>query len=151
MLQQRSDKNSHLDPVLCEIDMLRHCSKTLAAQKAKKSESEEAVAEYNRGIEGFLIRLRNLPLSSRLSTSRNTDLRLDRPDAGGPLKPGFGLSGAVLLLDKGLAAALSSFRLVYFDSTSSINSQSFAGWTDPNIPTLNFAKNAKFRMGHASP
>src|SRR5208337_3663047 len=42
---------------------------------------------------------------------------------GGPLKPGFGLSGAVphSLLRNGSAS---------------------------NIPTLNFAKNAKFRMGH---
>jgi hypothetical protein len=49
MLHQRSDKNSHLDTVLYEIDMLRHCSNTLVAKKAKKSESEEAEAEYKAG------------------------------------------------------------------------------------------------------
>jgi hypothetical protein len=49
MLHQRSDKNSHLDTVLYEIDMLRHSSNTLVAKKAKKSESEEAEAEYKAG------------------------------------------------------------------------------------------------------
>jgi hypothetical protein len=57
MLHHRLDKNSRLDTILYEIDMLRHCSKTSAAKKASRSESEE---EYNLGIEGLLIHLRNL-------------------------------------------------------------------------------------------
>ena len=87
MLHHRSDKNSHLDTVLYEIDMLRHCSNTLAAKKAKKSESEEAEAEYNLGIEGFLIHLRNLLAFLTTLHSRNTDLRFDRPEVwlGRPL------------------------------------------------------------------
>ena len=60
--------------------MLRHCSKTLAAKRAKKSKSEEAEAEYNLGIEGFLIHLRNLLAFLTTLHSRNTDLRLDRPE-----------------------------------------------------------------------
>jgi hypothetical protein len=87
MLHRRSDKNSHFDTVLYEIDMLGHCSNTLAAKKAKKSMSEETEAEYNLGIEGFLIHLRNLLAFLTTHHSRNTDLRLDRPEVwlGRPL------------------------------------------------------------------
>jgi hypothetical protein len=39
---------------------------------------------------------------------------------GGPFKPGFGLSGAVLPLDKSLPAARSHFRAVHSDSIFSV-------------------------------
>src|ERR1700693_2270155 len=65
--------------------------------------------------------------------------------AGGPFKPG----GAVLQLDRSLDAALSCFPVVYSDSISSFPSVTGFG-SASNIPTLNFAKNAKFRMGHPS-
>ena len=80
MLHKRSDKNSHLDTVLYEIDMLRHCSKTLAAKKAKASESDESQAEYNLVIEGFLIHLRNLLAFFTTLHSIPSDLLLDHPE-----------------------------------------------------------------------
>ena len=48
MLHHRSDKNSHLDTVLYEIDMLRHCSNKLAAKKAKKM-AKKATAKKSGG------------------------------------------------------------------------------------------------------
>lgn|GEM_PF-2414897 len=80
MLHKRSDKNSHLDTILYEIDMFRHCSKTLAAKKARSAESEEAEAEYNLVIEGFLLHLRNLLAFFTTKHSRDTDLRLNAPE-----------------------------------------------------------------------
>src|SRR5579862_5166516 len=52
-----------------------------------------------------------------------------------PVKSDFGLSGAVRHLAKYSPArfVLRSFRIIF---------------TAPDIPTLNFAKDAKFRMGH---
>lgn len=80
MLHRRSDKDSHLDTILYEIDMFRHCSKTLAAKKARASESDEALGEYNLVIEGFLIHLRNLLAFFTTKHSLATDLRLDHPE-----------------------------------------------------------------------
>ncbi len=80
MIHQRSDKNSHLDTILYEIDMLRYCSKTLAGKKASACESDEALAEYNLGIEGFLIHLRNLLAFFVPGHSIPTDLRLNHPE-----------------------------------------------------------------------
>jgi hypothetical protein len=64
-----------------------------------------------------------------------------------PLKPSFGLSGAVRA-GQSLAAALSWFRVVYSDSIFTVPDSRLLVLDQPfNIPTLNFAKNAKFRMG----
>lgn len=80
MLHRRPDQDSHLDTILYEIDMFRHCSKTLAAKKARKSESDEALGEYNLAIEGFLIHLRNLIAFFTTQHSQPTDLRLNHPE-----------------------------------------------------------------------
>lgn len=81
MLHRRRDKDSHLDTILYEIAMLRHCSKTLAAKKTRKSDSDEALAEYNLVIEGFLLHFRNLlGFFTTLHSEKPDDLRLDRPD-----------------------------------------------------------------------
>jgi hypothetical protein len=80
MLHQRSDKNSHLDTVLYEIDMFRHCATTFPARAARRYDSEGAEAEYNLVIEGFLIHLRNLVGFFTTLHSRESDLRLDRPE-----------------------------------------------------------------------
>jgi hypothetical protein len=80
MLHQRTDKDSHLDTILYEIDMLRHCSKTLAAKKARQSDALEALGEYNLGIEGFLIHLRNLIAFFTTQHSIKTDLVLNHPE-----------------------------------------------------------------------
>lgn len=76
MLHKRSDKSSHLDTVLYEIDMLRHCSKTLMEKKARASVAEE---EYYLGIEGFLLHLRNLLAFFTTDHVFNDDLSLDKP------------------------------------------------------------------------
>jgi hypothetical protein len=68
----------------------------------------------------------------------------------GPFKPGFGLSGTVLQLD-GVFQQL--FRIFVSSISNSIfpPSQPVTGFGPAfNIPTLNFVKNAKFRMGHPS-
>jgi hypothetical protein len=54
MLHRRPDKDSHLETILYEIDMLRHCSETLAAKKARQSDSLEALGEHNLVIEASL-------------------------------------------------------------------------------------------------
>jgi len=51
------------------------------------------------------------------------------------------LSGALLHVDK-------SFRVVRFDPISRVPHSPLQDGPASNIPTLNFAKNAKFRMGH---
>jgi hypothetical protein len=80
MLHKRSDKNSHLDTILYEIDMLRHCAKAVPTTKARSSESDHAQAEYNLAIEGFLIHLRNLLGFFTTLHSLPTDLALNRPE-----------------------------------------------------------------------
>jgi hypothetical protein len=88
MLHRRPDKDSHLDTILYEIDMLRHCANTLAAKEARQPDSEEALGEYNLGIDGFLIHLRNLiAFFTTKHSLKRSDLRLDRPEVwcGKPL------------------------------------------------------------------
>jgi len=88
MLHRRPDKHSHLDTIHYEIDMLRHCAKTLPAKRTRSSDSDEALGEYNLGIEGFLIHLRNLlGFFTTLHSKQPGDLRLDRPQVwyGKPL------------------------------------------------------------------
>ena len=64
----------------------------------------------------------------------------DESRTGGPLKPGLGLSGE-----------FRDFHSVHSDSISSRPLEPVAWiWISSNVPTLNFAKNAKFRMGHPS-
>lgn len=79
MLHQRSDKSSHIATILYEIDMFRHCSKTLAVKRASISASEEAQCEYYLAIEGFLLHLRNLIAFFSTDHSRPPDLVLNDP------------------------------------------------------------------------
>jgi hypothetical protein len=76
---------------------------------------------------------------------------------GGPLKPAFGLSGAVLLLDR---VFLPLFRVLvssiggwpiqagFWLEWGSSAAHSLSNNGSASHPTLNFAKNAKIRMGH---
>ena len=57
--------------------MLRHCTKTLARKKTKRYESEEAAAEYNLGIEGFLMGSGKPFGVLHTKHCWNTDLRLN--------------------------------------------------------------------------
>ena len=59
------------------------------------------------------------------------------------LKPGFGLSGAVLKTEQCLPVARSRFLVFY--STSICLRSGYQLWISP---TLKLANNAKFRMGH---
>ncbi len=66
--------------------------------------------------------------------------------AGGPFKPGFGLSGAARTWTESSYSSFAfSCRLFRIDLYVA---QAVAYVRAPHIPTLNFGKNAKFRMGH---
>jgi hypothetical protein len=67
--------------------------------------------------------------------------------AGGPFKPAFGLSGAVRQLDNVLPQLVRVFGSSIPTDTHPAHSLLHNG-SASNIPTLNFAKSAKFRMGH---
>lgn len=61
-MHERSPKDSAIDTLLYERDMLRHCAETIDTKKKRfeLSRSEEDRAEYYLGIEGFLLHFRNL-------------------------------------------------------------------------------------------
>jgi hypothetical protein len=81
-MHERSPKNTPIDTVLYEIDMLRHCARTVAAKKAKyeNTRSEGAKAEYNLGIEGFLLHLRNVLAFLTNRVEKSTDLGINKPN-----------------------------------------------------------------------
>jgi predicted dehydrogenase len=82
-MHERSRKNSPIDIILYEIDMLRHCAGTIAEKKAiaHGTRSDSSIAEYNLGIEGFLLHLRNLfEFLTNRRTRADTDLRIDNPE-----------------------------------------------------------------------
>lgn len=62
MLHYRSPKETGMDVIVYERDLLRHCANTVDAKHAKSqaSSSDESKAEYFLGIEGFLLHFRNL-------------------------------------------------------------------------------------------
>jgi hypothetical protein len=62
VMHERKEKNSAIETILYEIDMLRHCHRTLSSKHAlaEKTGSESDRAEYYLCIEGFLLHLRNL-------------------------------------------------------------------------------------------
>lgn len=80
-MHERSQKNSHLDTVLYEIDMLRHCALTLPGKREyfEASGCAPARAEYNLGIEGFLIHLRNVLAFFTSRQEKDSDLLINRP------------------------------------------------------------------------
>lgn len=78
-VHQRSEKNSPLDTILYEIDMLRHCAGSISQKKADEWTSEFRRAEYYLGIEGFLLHLRNLIAFFTNRQDQPTDLIINEP------------------------------------------------------------------------
>jgi hypothetical protein len=78
-LHERSEKNSHLDTILYEIDMLRHCLVTAGLKRSDSNTSDYAGAEYNLAIEGFLLHLRNLLAFFTNRKKEGTDLIVNEP------------------------------------------------------------------------
>ena len=75
-MHERSPKNSAIDTLLYERDMLRHCAETIYAKRQrfqKNFSDEDAVCEYYLGIEGFLLHFRNLLGFFINKGSRSTD------------------------------------------------------------------------------
>src|SRR5205823_2512507 len=79
-MHERSLKNNHLDTILYEIDMLRHCACTLDDKKANGDHSAFDRAEYYLGIEGFLLHLRNVLAFFASRRGLSTDLTLNKPE-----------------------------------------------------------------------
>jgi hypothetical protein len=81
-MHERSPKNTPLDTILYEIDMLRHCARTLAMKKIRAGESgsDQDWSEYYLGIEGFLLHLRNLLAFLTSRCDEPTDLGINAPD-----------------------------------------------------------------------
>jgi hypothetical protein len=90
-MHERSPKNKPIDTILYEIDMLRHCAKTLGSKKFRweKTGSESDKAEYYLCIEGFLLHLRNLFAFFTNVGNEPNDLIINRSDqwAGRKIDP----------------------------------------------------------------
>jgi len=86
-MHERSPKETAIDVILYERDLLRHCAKTVDAKKerAQQSPSSENQAEYYLAIEGFLLHFRNLLGFFINRGHQETDLTLNRSEkwAGG--------------------------------------------------------------------
>jgi hypothetical protein len=78
-MHQRSEKNSHLDTILYEIDMFVHCGDAIGQKKADAEKSDFARAEYFLAIEGFLLHLRNLLAFFTNRKDEQTDLIINEP------------------------------------------------------------------------
>lgn len=78
-MHHRSEKNSHLDTILYEIDMLRHCAQSITQKRAEEQISDSARAEYYLAIEGFLLHLRNLLAFFTKGKTKPTDLVVNEP------------------------------------------------------------------------
>jgi hypothetical protein len=80
-MHQRSPKETAIDVILYERDLLWHCAKTVDSKRTRSEESpsHENRAEYYLAIEGFLLHFRNL-LGFFINKRMNgTDLTMDRP------------------------------------------------------------------------
>jgi hypothetical protein len=82
-MHQRSPKDTAIDVILYERDMLEHCAKTVDSKKAQWKEfpSDANEAEYYLALEGFLLHFRNLLgffINKRMG-KKNTDLTIDHP------------------------------------------------------------------------
>jgi hypothetical protein len=80
-MHERSPKASPLDTILYEIDILRHCARTLPAKKAlaEKTNSDNDRSEYYLAIEGYLLHLRNLLAFLTSHRNESTDLGINDP------------------------------------------------------------------------
>jgi hypothetical protein len=80
-MHQRLPKKTPLQTIGYEIDMFRHCARTLADKKARfqKTAAHKDAAEYYLGLEGFLLHLRNLLAFLTNRGSKSTDLGINRP------------------------------------------------------------------------
>src|SRR5664280_2612771 len=81
-MHERSPKATPLDTILYEIGMLRHCARTVSDKQAKYEDnrSDAAKAEYNLGIEGFLLHLRNVLAFLTNRVEKSTDLGINKPN-----------------------------------------------------------------------
>lgn len=81
-MHQRLTKKTPLQTIAYEIDMFRHCGRTLGRKKAgfEKTTAHEERAEYYLGFEGFLLHLRNLLAFLTNRRSESTDLGINRPE-----------------------------------------------------------------------
>lgn len=78
MAPQRSPKNTPLDTVLYEIDMLRHCATILPSKHDARNGCQSAMKDYYVYIEAFLLHLRNLLAFFTNQASEPADLRLNQ-------------------------------------------------------------------------
>jgi len=89
-MHQRLPKKTPLQTISYEIDMFRHCARTLADKKARfqRTAADEDAAEYYLGLEGFLLHLRNLLAFLTNRRSESTDLGINGPEdwAGRPVE-----------------------------------------------------------------
>jgi hypothetical protein len=79
-LHQRSEKNSHLDTLLYEIDMLRHCERAVRQRVVAVDAPDAKRADYYLAIEGFLLHLRNLLAFLTNRKSKDTDIIINEPE-----------------------------------------------------------------------
>ncbi len=79
-LHQRSEKNSHLDTILYEIDMLRHCERAVRQKVVADNAPDAKRADYYLAIEGFLLHLRNLLAFLTNRKSKDTDIIINEPE-----------------------------------------------------------------------
>jgi hypothetical protein len=84
-MHERSPKETAIDVILYERDLLRHCANTVDAKReqAQQSPLSENKAEYYLAIEGFLLHLRNLIGFFINKRMEPTDLTLDRSQQWG--------------------------------------------------------------------
>ena len=78
-MHQRSPKETAIDVILYERDLLRHCAKTVDSKRTRSEESpsHENRAEYYLAIEGFLLHFRNLLGFFINKRMNSTDLTID--------------------------------------------------------------------------
>jgi hypothetical protein len=88
-LHQRSEKNRHLDTILYEIDMLRHCEGAVRQKAVGVRAPDAQRADYYLALEGFLLHLRNLFAFLGSYKSKDTDIVLGEPKtwAGRHIEP----------------------------------------------------------------
>ena len=81
-MHERSPKETAIDVILYERDLLRHCAKTVDAkrERAQQAPSSENKAEYYLAIEGFLLHFRNLLGFFINKRMKRTDLTLNRSE-----------------------------------------------------------------------
>jgi hypothetical protein len=81
-MHHRSPKETAIDVIFYERDLLRHCARTVDSKKARWEESplDENRAEYYLTIEGFLLHFRNLLGFFINKRMHLTDLTIDHSE-----------------------------------------------------------------------